>query len=116
MICTCNNDEIIDMGFDLYQEKAATTAIYPRDAHTLYPILGLLGEAGELANKYKKVIRDGAVVDREDYAKELGDILWYLSVVATDLKISLGYIADQNLKKLADRQARGVLGGSGDNR
>lgn len=101
---------------DIYQEYAATTAIYPDNAKVTYPILGLLGEAGELANKYKKVIRDGKTIDKEDYAAELGDILWYLSAIANDLSISLGYIAEQNLLKLKDRADRGVLRGSGDNR
>ena len=106
----------LENSLDTYQEYAASTAIYPNSANVMYPILGLLGEAGELSNKYKKVIRDGNLIDREAYAKELGDVLWYLSQTANDLGISLGYIATQNLLKLKDRADRGVLGGSGDSR
>lgn len=108
-------DTILD-GFDIYQEKAATTAIYPDDAKLTYPLLGLIGEVGEFANKYKKVIRDNKDFSQDDMMSELGDILWYLSAVANDAKISLGYVATMNLRKLFDRQERGVLGGSGDTR
>lgn len=108
--------ETIDEGFDTYQHLAKRTAIYPDEAKIAYPILGAIGELGELANKYKKVIRDGREIDVEDYAAELGDVLWYLSAIASDLGISLGYIASHNLEKLFDRQNRGVLGGSGDTR
>lgn len=108
-------DDMTD-GLDLYQEYAATTAIYPKEAKVAYPILGAIGELGELANKYKKVIRDGVELDIEDAMKELGDVLWYLSAIANDLGVSLGHIAALNLQKLADRQERGVLGGSGDTR
>lgn len=108
--------EVIDTGFDQYQDAAILTAIYPDDAKITYPVLGLLGEVGELANKYKKVIRDGTPIDREDMASELGDALWYISAIASDLSISLGYIATTNLEKLQSRKERGVLGGSGDRR
>ncbi len=105
-----------DLTFDHYQELAAQTAIYPEQHKTTYPLLGLIGEVGEFCNKYKKVLRDGKEFPMDDMVSELGDILWYVSAVATDEGISLGYIADKNLNKLFDRKERGVLGGSGDNR
>ena len=90
------------------------TAIFPEDQGLAYTTLGLAGEAGEIANKVKKVIRDGRSTD--GISDELGDVLWYLAAVANELGADLGDIANNNLKKLADRQARNVLGGSGDNR
>lgn len=105
-----------DLSFGDYQEEARKTAIYPENAKVTYPLLGLTGEVGEFANKYKKVIRDGAEFTVEDAAAELGDILWYLSALATDLGIGLDYVANYNLEKLHSRQLRGTLGGSGDTR
>lgn len=99
-----------------YQGMAITTAIYPEDEIITYPLLGLFGEVGEFANKYKKVLRDGKEFPREDMVSELGDILWYLAVLCNDCEIPLDEIARNNLKKLEDRKLRGVLGGSGDNR
>lgn len=99
-----------------YQREAIVTAIYPPDRNIVYPILGLTGEVGEFANKYKKVLRDGKEFEYEDMVSELGDILWYLAVLARDCGIDLDEIASKNIAKLRDRQARGVLGGSGDNR
>lgn len=103
-------------GFDVYQMYAETTAIYPRNFSVSYPLIGLVGEVGEFANKYKKVIRDGITLDPKDTEKELGDILWYLSNLASDLGINLEDIAVHNLEKLADRARRGVIKGSGDTR
>lgn len=153
----------------VYQERAATTAIYPRvytedqvkkicttviwwlriqnripddpdieienledeieqglDAtetdfnRLVYPILGLVGEAGELANKLKKVARDGQGMQTDEQTEaivdELGDVLWYVGAVATETESNLGQIALSNLKKLFSRKERGVLGGSGDTR
>lgn len=101
-----------------YQRAARETAFYP--AGLDYPILGLAGEAGEICNKYKKIIRDHEGIlgpDQEaDLAKELGDVLWYVAQVATELDVSLDDVASFNLAKLQDRQERGVLGGSGDDR
>ncbi len=71
---------------------------------------------GETLNKYKKTIRDGIALDKEDMASELGDVLWYLSQTATDMGIGFGHIAEKNVEKLADRARRGRLHGSGDNR
>lgn len=100
--------------FSQYQSKANETAIFPKEVALSYVTLGLVGEAGEIANKVKKVIRDGRSTD--GIADELGDVLWYLAVLAETLGEDLGQIADKNLQKLASRKERGVLGGSGDNR
>lgn len=104
------------MSLDYYQENAVKTAIYTRTFPPVYPVLGLVGEAGEVAEKIKKSIRDGEVLNSEEVAKELGDVLWYVAALAGDLGYSLSHIAGMNLAKLADRQARNVLKGSGDNR
>lgn len=107
--------------FDFYQSMARHTAVYPDiDNNLIYPVLGLASEAGEVCGKVKKVLRDkGGVIDdstREALSKELGDVLWYLSNSASELNISLGDIALENLEKLYDRKERGVLKGDGDNR
>lgn len=109
------------MNFEQYQEKSRVTAKYPNaDDNYVYPTLGLAGEAGEVAEKIKKVIRDkGGKIDdetREAIKKELGDVLWYLAQLATELKISLEDVATGNLAKLYDRMERGKLSGDGDNR
>ena len=103
------------MNLSDYQDAAVDSAIYSRDYAVTYPILGLVGEAGEVAEKWKKNLRDG-VFDLDEMAKELGDVLWYLANTANDLGLNLDFIAWQNLDKLADRKARGVLAGNGDNR
>ena len=97
-----------------YQAKAKETAIYPKDKALEYLALGLVGEAGEVANKIKKVIRDGT--SPNNVRDELGDVLWYLAMLSTEIGYSLDTIADKNLWKLANRKERNVLGGSGDNR
>lgn len=106
--------------FSSYQKIAATTAIYPDNQRVVYPALGMAGEAGEVANKVKKIIRDGPDNMPQDWrkelAKEIGDVLWYCAALATDLNIDLQAIADDNIKKLLDRKQRNVIGGSGDNR
>jgi len=104
-----------------YQKKARKTAIYPNIGHNfIYPTLGLAGEAGEVAEKIKKCIRDnGGILDedrKKELIKELGDVLWYISNIASEINVSLDKIADQNIKKLHSRQSRRVLHGSGDNR
>jgi NTP pyrophosphatase (non-canonical NTP hydrolase) len=104
------------MHFDEYQEKAKRTAIYPKEHAVFYPALGLSGEVGELNNKLKKKMRGDAGLDLEDLKGELGDVLWYLSQVATDLGLSFDDVAASNLSKLKGRKERGVLHGSGDNR
>jgi NTP pyrophosphatase (non-canonical NTP hydrolase) len=107
--------------FSHYQEQARRTAAYPDIGHNAcYPVLGLCGEAGEVAEKIKKVMRDdgGEFTDakRREIAKELGDVLWYCAALASELQLDLGEIAQMNLDKLACRQARGVISGSGDKR
>ena len=105
----------------LYQEKACDTAIFPKEKATEYLTLGLTGEAGEIANKVKKFIRDGAAQDeylakRIEIGYEIGDVLWYCAVLAKEMDMNLGHIMEKNLEKLADRKKRGTLSGSGDNR
>jgi len=109
------------IGFQEYQEKARSTAIYPDlNRNFTYPTLGLSGEAGEVAEKVKKILRDKKGTptdeDREEIAKELGDVLWYVANVACEFDLHLGDIAQGNINKLASRQNRGKLNGSGDNR
>jgi NTP pyrophosphatase (non-canonical NTP hydrolase) len=103
-----------------YQRLSRGTAEYPRDAWLAYPALGLAGEAGEVAEHAKKAIRDdgGTVTDerRGAMAKELGDVLWYVAQLASELGLELEDIARENLEKLSSRQRRGVLSGSGDER
>jgi len=109
------------MELDDYQRGALRTAA-PRDKRNelLHLVLGLAGESGEVAEKFKKWVRDldsdEALIDRPGIAQELGDVLWYVAVLADYLDLSLDDIATANLAKLAARQSRGVLGGSGDNR
>ncbi|MFZ1926751.1 MAG: nucleoside triphosphate pyrophosphohydrolase family protein [Solirubrobacteraceae bacterium] len=108
------------MDLSEYQRESRRTAEYPREAWLAYPALGLAGEAGEVAEHAKKAIRDdaGKVSDerRAAMSKELGDVLWYVAQLASELDISLDDIAKQNLEKLFSRQERGVLSGSGDDR
>ena len=109
------------MDCDDYQRAAMRTA-RDRDApdEFMHLVLGLVGEAGEIAEKVKKLVRDRnsdlAQLDRDDMASELGDVLWYTAVLANFLGLSLDDVAQRNVDKLADRQRRAVLGGSGDNR
>lgn len=109
------------MTFKEYQKHSRLTAIYPDiNKNFVYPTLGLAGEAGEVAEKIKKVLRDdkGIVSEekKKELEKELGDVLWYIAQLATELGLSLDEIASANLKKLLSRKERGVLRGSGDNR
>jgi NTP pyrophosphatase (non-canonical NTP hydrolase) len=109
------------MDLNTYQTAAIQTAIYPnRGSNFVYPALGLVGEAGEVADKLKKVIRDneGVLIDpvRDAVAKELGDTLWYLAALAFEMDYDLNEIAQINIDKLNSRKERGVLSGSGDNR
>lgn len=107
--------------FSEYQARAGDTAKYPDAGHNpIYPTLGLAGEAGEVSEKVKKVLRDkGGQFDADAVAaikKELGDVLWYVARLAAELGLDMGDIAAENLAKLASRQDRGVLSGSGDER
>ncbi len=107
------------MTLNEYQRATAKTVIYPHENAIDYCILGLCSEAGELAGKRKKQIRDGEITDDElaaELAAELGDLLWYVVRLAAELDWTLESIAVSNLYKLADRQRRGVIGGSGDER
>lgn len=106
--------------FAEYQAQSRTTAVYPgRDQGNItYPALGLAGESGEVCEKIKKAIRDdGGIVTparRDLLAKELGDVLWYVAALATELRLDLSQIAADNLAKLAARKAAGRIHGDGD--
>ncbi len=107
------------MEFKEYQEKAKETAIYPKtNPPWIYPLLGLGGESGEIFEKLKKVIRDesGEISDEklELLKKELGDVLWYLSTLSTELGLDLNEVAEENIKKLFSRKERNTLHGNGD--
>ena len=110
------------MNLNDYQAQALTTAASTGDEFKdlLHWVLGINGEAGEVAEKLKKIIRDKDSViseeDRQELSKEVGDVLWYLAVFANQLGVPLEDIAQANLEKLQSRKQRGVIGGSGDNR
>ena len=104
-----------------YQVAACETAIFPKEKATEYLTLGLSGEAGEIANKVKKFIRDGAPPDEYEAKKieigyEIGDVLWYIAALCRDLDIDMAEVALKNLAKLKSRQERGTIKGGGDNR
>ena len=109
------------MNFNDYQTKSRKTAKYPAIGHpVIYPTLGLVNEAGEVAGKIKKVFRDkdGEInaETREALKAELGDVLWYMAQVATELDLTLDEIAEYNIEKLYSRLERGKIKGDGDNR
>ena len=109
------------MDLNQYQKEARQTALYPNVGHNpIYPTLGLAGEAGEVADKVKKVIRDrnGTFDDeaRESIKLELGDVLWYVSQLSSELGFELDDVANANLKKLSSRNDRGCISGDGDYR
>ena len=109
------------MDLNAYQQGARRTARYPDvGSNPIYPTLGLCGESGEVADKVKKVLRDqGGVFSaevREALKLELGDVLWYVAQLASELGFGLDEIASANLDKLASRAARNVIAGSGDER
>lgn len=114
------------MTFDEYQKQAITTDLFDSklksvtDPAFMEKALGLLGEAGEVAEKLKKIIRDkdGKLTeeDKTELAKEFGDVLWYISSLSYYLGVSLDDVARQNLEKVLSRKARGKTKGSGDNR
>lgn len=110
------------MTFDEYQKQALTTAISHPDPlmDTSIWAMGVAGEAGEVIEKWKKIVayKDGIISseDKAELAKELGDVVWYIAVLAHSLGLSLDEIMQANLKKLADRKQRGVQKGAGDNR
>jgi len=112
------------MNFNDYQEQAVSFEIKTKSKEwdlPLYPALGLAGEAGEVAEKIKKLMRDGDAKfltdeQKAEIAKELGDVLWYVANLAEDIDYDLRQIAAINLNKLRSRKDRDVLKGSGDNR
>lgn len=110
------------MTFDEYQKQALTTAIFNPDPlmdKTIFA-MGISGEAGEVIEKWKKIVAyKGGVVtedDKQELKKELGDVVWYIALLAHSLDISFNEVVELNLSKLADRKKRGVQKGAGDNR
>ena len=109
------------MDFKTYQNKARKTAMYPNiGSNHIYPTLGLVGEAGEVAEKVKKILRDKkGIIDKDskfEIMKELGDVLWYIANLSSELGFNLNDVAETNLIKLQNRLIRDKLSGSGDNR
>lgn len=108
------------MNFNEYQKKALSTAIFPADKAVPYLALGLVGEAGEVAEKIKKIIRDknGVILqsDAEAIMKEMGDVLWYLSVLANEIGFLFSEVAEENIEKLFSRKSRSMISGEGDDR
>ena len=100
---------------DLYENLASETVIFPKEKALEYLALGLTSEAGEVAGKVKKLIRDGKG-DKKAIASEIGDVLWYCAMLAKETEVPLNDIMKDNLKKLNSRKERGTLAGSGDNR
>ena len=101
-----------------YQMQAKKFAIYPERMKVVYPALGLAGEAGEVADKVKKIYRDDRTDARflAEIAKEIGDVMWYCAALANDLGFDLQQIAEMNIHKLKSRKAAGTIVGTGDNR
>lgn len=109
------------MTFNEYQKKMSPLAIYPGIGHNfIYPTLGLVGEAGEVAEKIKKILRDKNnqidEYDRAEIKKELGDVLWYLQQLSTEIGLEFEDVAQTNVTKLLSRLERNQLHGNGDNR
>ena len=102
------------MTFNEYQKLARSTSVYPKEYKVIYPALGLCGEAGEVAEKVKKYIRDGTPM--LGVGLELGDVLWYISALADGLGVTLEEVAQANVDKLQSRKARDKIKGDGDNR
>ena len=127
---TLDTDTPTFLSFDAYEQRAMKLAIYPYrknpmtslEVRLTYPALKLAGEAGEVAEKIGKLMRDGLPKEvtpyewRQNLEKELGDVLWYVAAIATEIGSSLQDVAKENLKKLEGRAARGTLKGSGDDR
>ena len=102
---------------DQYQEQAKATAVYPEDKAREYLVAGLAGEVGEVASLFAKHWRaDQEWLDYSEVAAELGDVLWFITLLADEVGYDLSEVAQNNLDKLADRANRGKLKGSGDNR
>lgn len=115
----------VKMELNQYQEKAAESDFFEKTGDLMAPgfmekVLGLSGEAGEVSDKVKKIIRDKngeiSAEEKEGIVKELGDVMWYLAGIARYLDVSLEEVAEKNIEKLQSRKKRGVLSGSGDDR
>lgn len=108
------------INFAEYQKRAKETVVYPYDTGLLYTTLGLTSEAGEVAGVVKRILRDDAgrlgPLRRDELVTEAGDVLWYLAMLCEEAGVSLQYVAERNLHKLADRQTRGTLHGQGGKR
>ena len=108
------------MTFDDYQKFTDETDVYPKKENNFVYTLGLVGEAGEVAEKVKKIIRDdGGIMNsdtKSDIVRELGDVLWYITRFAKMLGFSLEQVAAMNIEKLQSRKDRNKLHGAGDNR
>lgn len=108
------------MNMNDYQQAALRTANLKHKNEIFHLVLGLVGESGEIAEKFKKWVRDQesdeSKIDVDDIKKELGDVVWYVAVLAEYLGISLDDVVTTNVEKLASRKQRGLIGGSGDNR
>ncbi len=116
----CVKQKNKNMNFNEYQQKASTTAKYPSTMRLIYPTLGLAGESGEVCEKVKKLYRDDNGVisfqKLEELKRELGDVLWYVSAICTDLGINMQEVAELNISKLQSRLERNVIHGNGDDR
>ena len=108
------------MDLNDYQKMAMKFRGYPIANEIPYAAIGLSGEAGEVADKVKKALRDNSGIfddtTKIEIAKEIGDVLWYCALLANNLGYDLDLVAKLNIVKLEDRQTRGVIGGEGDNR
>ena len=106
------------MNFNEYQKLARSTAVYPEESKVIYPALGLCGEAGEVADKIKKTIRGDSTLEKAtgSIVDELGDVLWYLAILADDLGVELEDVAKWNVDKLQRRMKSNKIKGDGDNR
>jgi NTP pyrophosphatase (non-canonical NTP hydrolase) len=102
--------------FNEYTEFVKTMKVYPEKHAIIYPVLGLAGEAGEIAEKVKKWLRGDKELDKHALLLELGDPLWYITSAADDLGFTLQDVINANVEKLQSRKDRGVLKGDGDNR
>ena len=104
-------------GFDYYQSRCNETALFPEDVAVEYLTMGLCSEAGEVAGKIKKKIRDGEPADfRDQISAELGDVFWYLAMLTDRLGLNLSDVAFENMSKLMKRKLKNTIKGSGDNR
>lgn len=100
------------MDFDTYQAQAIRTKVYPKDVEIIYPALGLAGEAGEVANKVKKIYRTMDTTQHptpDQIGEEIGDVLWYAAVLADDLGLDLQVLAERNIRKLMDRAGKDTI-------